>query len=72
MPDESPQLDELHELLTAWLGGDLREERRTALLARLRDDAAFRKLYDARSVLTVNVKDFEGMAFRKVWNPIAP
>lgn len=82
MPDESPQLDELQELLTAWLGGDLREERRTALLARLRDDAAFRKLYDARSVLTMtaqgvtefataNVKDFEGLGFRKVWNPIA-
>lgn len=46
-------------------------------------DFAFRKLYDARSALTmtaqgvtefatVNVKDFEGLGFRKVWNPIAP
>jgi uncharacterized protein len=42
---------------------------------------AFRKLDDARSALTmtaqgvtefatVNVKDFEGLGFRKVWNPI--
>lgn len=45
-------------------------------------DFAFRKLYDARSALTmtsqgvtefatVNVKDFEGLGFRKVWNPLA-
>lgn len=45
-------------------------------------DFAFRKLYDARSALTmtaqgvtefatVNVKDFEGLGFRKVWNPIS-
>jgi uncharacterized protein len=44
-------------------------------------DFAFRKLYDARSALTmtmqgvtefatVNVKDFNGMGFRKVWNPL--
>ena len=44
-------------------------------------DFAFRKLYETRSALTmtaqgvtelatVNVKDFEGLAFRKVWNPI--
>ncbi len=43
---------------------------------------AFRKLYDVRSALTmisqgvtdfatVNVKDFEGLGFRRVWNPIA-
>ena len=43
---------------------------------------AFRKLYDARAALTmtsqgvtefatVNVKDFEGLGFRKVWNPLA-
>ncbi|MDX2018691.1 MAG: TA system VapC family ribonuclease toxin [Deltaproteobacteria bacterium] len=43
---------------------------------------AFRKLYDARSALTmiaqgvtqfatVNVKDFEGMGFDRVWNPLA-
>ena len=42
---------------------------------------AFRRLYDARSALTmtaqgvtefatVNVKDYEGFGFRKVWNPI--
>jgi predicted nucleic acid-binding protein len=45
-------------------------------------DFAFRKLCDSRSALTmtaqgvtdfatVNVKDFEGLGFRKVWNPIA-
>jgi len=45
-------------------------------------DFSFRKLYDARSALTmtsqgvtefatVNVKDFEGLGFRKVWNPLA-
>lgn len=45
-------------------------------------DFAFRKFYDARSALTmtaqgvtefatVNVKDFEGLGFRKVWNPLA-
>ncbi len=44
-------------------------------------DFAFRKLYDARSALTMtsqgvtefattNVKDFEGLGFRKVWNPV--
>ena len=43
---------------------------------------AFRKLYDTRSALTmttqgvtesatVNVKDFERLGFRKVWNPMA-
>ena len=42
---------------------------------------AFRRLYDARSALTLtaqgvtefataNVKDYEGIGFRKVWNPI--
>ena len=42
---------------------------------------AVRKLYDARSALTMtsqgvtefataNVKDFEGLGFRKVWNPL--
>ncbi len=42
---------------------------------------AFRRLYDARSSLTmtaqgvtelatVNEKDFEGLGFRKVWNPL--
>ena len=47
-----------------------------------RKDFAFRRLYDARSALTmtaqgvtefatVNVKDFEGFGFRKVWSPIA-
>lgn len=45
-------------------------------------DFAFRKLYDARSALTMtaqgvtefataNVKDFEGLGFRKVWNPLS-
>jgi len=44
-------------------------------------DFAFRRLYDARSALTmttqgvtefatVNVKDFDGLGFRKVWNPL--
>jgi toxin-antitoxin system PIN domain toxin len=47
-----------------------------------RKEFAFRRLYDARSALTmtaqgvtefatVNVKDYEGFGFRKVWNPIA-
>lgn len=42
---------------------------------------AFRKLYDTRSALTMtaqgvtefataNVKDFEGLGFRRIWNPI--
>ncbi len=42
---------------------------------------AFHKLYDTRSALTMtaqgvtefataNVKDFEGLGFRKVWNPL--
>ncbi len=45
-------------------------------------DFAFRKIYDTRSALTMtaqgvtefataNVKDFEGLGFRKVWNPLA-
>ena len=44
-------------------------------------DFAFRRLYDARSALTltahgvtdfatVNVKDFEGFGFTRVWNPL--
>ncbi len=44
-------------------------------------DFAFRKIYDTRSALTmtaqgvtelatVNGKDFEGLGFRKVWNPL--
>ena len=44
-------------------------------------DFAFRRFYDARSALTmiaqgvtefatVNVKDCEGLGFRKVWNPL--
>jgi predicted nucleic acid-binding protein len=48
-----------------------------------RKEFAFRRLYDARSALTmtaqgvtefatVNTKDYEGLGFRKVWNPIAP
>jgi hypothetical protein len=47
-----------------------------------RKDFAFRRLYDARSALTmtsqgvtefatVNVKAYEGLGFRKVWNPLA-
>lgn len=46
-----------------------------------RKDFAFRRLYDARSALTltaqgvtefatVNVKDYEGFGFRRVWNPL--
>ncbi len=44
-------------------------------------DFAFRKLYDTRAALsmtaqgvtefaTVNVKDFQGLGFRRVWNPL--
>jgi len=43
---------------------------------------AFRRVYDTRSALTMtaqgvtefataNVKDFEGLGFRKVWNPLS-
>lgn len=43
---------------------------------------AFRRLYDARAALTmtsqgvtdfatVNVKDFEGLGFKRVWNPLS-
>lgn len=43
---------------------------------------AFRKLYDTRSAITmtaqgvtefatVNVKDFEGLGFQRVWNPLS-
>lgn len=43
---------------------------------------AFRRLYDVRTALTlrrygvtdfatVNVRDFEGLGFRRVWNPLA-
>jgi toxin-antitoxin system PIN domain toxin len=46
-----------------------------------RMDFAFRRLYDARAALTmtaqgvtefatVNVKDYEGLGFRRVWNPL--
>ena len=46
-----------------------------------RSDFAFRRLYDARAALTmtaqgvtgfatVNVKDYEGLGFRRVWNPL--
>ncbi len=46
-----------------------------------RKDFVFRHLYDARSALTmtaqgvtefatVNVKDYEGFGFRRVWNPL--
>ena len=46
-----------------------------------RKDFGFRRLYDARSALTMtaqgvtefataNVKDYEGFGFRKVWNPM--
>ena len=45
-------------------------------------DFAFRRVYDTRSALTMtaqgvtefataNVKDFEGLGFRKVWNPLS-
>ena len=48
-----------------------------------RKDFAFRRLYDARSALTmtaqgvtefatVNAKDYQGLGFRKVWNPLQP
>jgi uncharacterized protein len=48
-----------------------------------RADFAFRRLYDARAALTmttqgvtefatVNVKDYEGLGFRRVWNPLSP
>lgn len=47
-----------------------------------RRDFAFRRVYDARTALTmtsqgvtefatVNVKDYEGLGFQRVWNPLA-
>lgn len=54
------------------------------LWARAREKGfAFRRLYDARSALTMtaqgvtefatlNVKDYEGLGIRRVWNPLAP
>lgn len=36
---------ELHELIAAWLGEDMSEERRAALLQRLRDDSDFRAAF---------------------------
>jgi toxin-antitoxin system PIN domain toxin len=46
-----------------------------------RKDFAFRRVYDVRTALTmttqgvtelatVNVKDYEGLGFRRVWNPL--
>ena len=37
--------DDLHELIAAWLGEKITEERRTALLHRLKEDAAFRSAF---------------------------
>ena len=48
-----------------------------------RKDFAFRRLYDARCALTmtaqgvtefatVNAQDYQGLGFRKVWNPLQP
>ena len=48
-----------------------------------RREFAFRRIYDARTALTlaaqgvtefatVNVRDFEGFGFRRVWNPLLP
>jgi toxin-antitoxin system PIN domain toxin len=47
-----------------------------------RKDFAFRRIYDARAALTmtaqgvtefatVNVRDYEGLGFRRVWNPLS-
>ena len=47
-----------------------------------RTDFAFRRLYDVRSALTMlaqgvtefattNAKDFEGLGFQRVWNPLS-
>ena len=37
--------EELHELIAAWLGEEIGDERREVLLSRLRDDAAFRAAF---------------------------
>jgi len=48
-----------------------------------RDGFAFRRLYDVRIALTllaqgvtefatVNTKDFQGLGFKRVWNPLVP
>jgi uncharacterized protein len=48
-----------------------------------RKEFAFRRLYDARSALTMTsqgvtefatagLKDYEGLGFQKLWNPLQP
>ncbi len=41
--------EDLHDLISAWLSADLSDERRAALLARLRDDADFRAAFVAEA-----------------------
>lgn len=66
-----------HALAYAWLTSIQHEEDVPI------PDFAFRRLYDARSALTltaqgvtefatVNAKDYEGLGFRRVWNPLHP
>jgi hypothetical protein len=45
MSEEGLDSNELHELLAAWLGGEISKERRVALLARLRRDEEFREAF---------------------------
>lgn len=83
--DEAVEVNQAYRTHPRWrLIGFPAESRRLhdALWQKARAKAfAFRKLYDARSAITmtaqgvtelatVNVKDFEGLGFRRVWNPL--
>lgn len=47
---------DLHDLLAAWTGAECDEARRATLLARLRDDAAFRRAFAAEARLLAKLK----------------
>jgi hypothetical protein len=48
-PADSAREAELHELVAAWLGEEISEERATALCARLRDDPELRRAFVAET-----------------------
>ena len=85
MPDEADGVIQTYRAHPRWRRIGFPTESRPlhdALWQKARTkDFAFRKIYDTRSALTmtaqgvtefamVNVKDFEGLGFRKVWNPL--
>ena len=86
MPDEADGVIQAYRAHPRWRRIGFPTESRPlhdALWQKARTkDFAFRKIYDTRSALTmtaqgvtefamVNVKDFEGPGFPKVWNPLA-